>query len=237
MATHNSVNLGLSGSTGAGSFVGSSAPTIVNGVWQSPTINSPSGTVLTVSSTGTPVNQFVMTASPTTAAPILSAAGTDTNILLQINGKGTSGVGIQGTSTNSSAVAGNVGEVFTSIVTSGSPVFLTTGTSANVTSISLTAGDWDVWGNTTYQPAATTNVVNWAQWISSTSATLPARELFSINSVAASGVVTGGSTLGMAVPSLRFSLAGTTTIYLSSYATFSVDTLNVVGGIYARRRR
>ena len=218
MATNNALNLGLSGSTGTGSFVGSSAPTIVNGIWQSPTINSPSGTVLTVSSTGTPVNQFVMTASPTTAAPVLSAAGTDTNILLQINGKGTSGLGLQGTSTNSNAVAGNVGEFVDSGAVSGTYTVSTT--VYNVTSISLTAGDWDVYGSCQMIPS-TFNTNNYSGGINTTSATIPANGLLSKFIIAING--TGPTGLGDNIQKCfsRISISSTTTVYLCSQAQWA----------------
>jgi predicted nucleic acid-binding protein len=62
------------------------------------------------------------------------------------------------TQTNDSAAAGKVGEFITSNIVVGSAVALTTGTAANVTSVSLTAGDWDVCGEVDLSTAATTNV-------------------------------------------------------------------------------
>jgi hypothetical protein len=217
VATNNALNLGLSGSTGTGSFVGSSAPTIVNGIWQSPSINSPSGTVLTVSSTGTPVNQFVMTASPTTAAPVLSAAGTDTNVLLQINGKGTSGLGLQGTSTNSNAVAGNVGQYVDGGLVSAVS-FVTSGTYQAMTSISLTAGDWDVSFSAQIFPTTLTSfLIGGLTTVVATPATVGSGQFYSSNGA-------GGYASGAAVTfsgQLRFSLSSTTTVYLSGAATYT----------------
>ena len=53
---------------------------------------------------------------------------------------------IVGTATNDSATAGNVGEYVSSAVTPAYPITLTSTQYADVTSISLTAGDWDVTG-------------------------------------------------------------------------------------------
>jgi len=144
--------------------------------------------------------------------------------------------GIIGTTTNNDAAALSVGQLVSSVIVAGSAVSLTTATPANVTSISLTAGDWDVWGNVTFIPAATTNVVQARGWISSTSITEPDASLYSGIQNPAAGEVPAGN-FGFGVPSQRLSLAGTTTIYMSVTQAFTVDTLTVCGGIYARRRR
>ncbi|MDP2325295.1 MAG: hypothetical protein Q8N51_14890, partial [Gammaproteobacteria bacterium] len=70
----------------------------------------------------------------------------------------TGGIAIEGTNTNDAAAAGYIGELIGSTIASGSAVSLTTATNANVTSISLTAGDWDVWGAITYNHGGSTNV-------------------------------------------------------------------------------
>jgi len=49
-----------------------------------------------------------------------------------------------GTTTNDNAAAGQVGEYVSSTITGGASVALTPGVATNITSISLTAGDWDV---------------------------------------------------------------------------------------------
>jgi hypothetical protein len=185
MTTNNAVNVGLSGSTGTGSFVGST----------SPSLTTPNIGAATASS---------MTFNPTTS-------------------------GIVGTTTNNDAAAGKVGEFISSVIPFASAVSLTTGTDANMTSISLTAGDWDVWGNVTFTPAGT--ITAYTAWISSSSASLPDRSLYCRDQ--ASGLT---SVVGICVPQLRFSLSGTTTIYISATSTFS-STLTMCGGIYARRVR
>jgi len=83
-----------------------------------------------------------------------------------------SGSGILGTITNDLAAAGNVGEVVSSFVVIGSPVSLTTNVAANITSISLTAGDWDVQGNVNFAGTSAT-ITALTGGISVTSATLP----------------------------------------------------------------
>ena len=146
--------------------------------------------------------------------------------------------GVIGTTTNDNAAALSVGELVSSVVGVGSPVALTTNTDANVTSISLTAGDWDVWGNVGFFGNSSTLVTILTGWISSTSATRPDGSLYANMLFASTGLLISSlSPCGFCVPSQRFSLSGTTTIYLSARATFTVSTMGAYGGIYARRRR
>lgn len=137
------------------------------------------------------------------------------------------------------ATAGNIGEYIESVVTAGSPVSLTTATAANVTSISLTAGDWDVDGVCNFSGGATTIYTSEACGVSQTSATFDltnGRTLaVSINSAALNNNFSLGIKTGVAVPPLRFKLAGTTTIYMPAYSDFSTSTANVFGILRARR--
>jgi hypothetical protein len=144
--------------------------------------------------------------------------------------------GITGTTTNDNATTGTVGQLTSSVIAAASAVSLTTTTPADMTSISLTAGDWDVWGNITFVAAATTNIVQARGWISSTSVTLPDASLYAGVQNAAAGIVEAAN-FGFTVPEQRISVSGTTTIYISAVGTFSISTLKVCGGIYARRRR
>ena len=145
--------------------------------------------------------------------------------------------GIIGSTTNDSAAAGSVGEYIRADVQyNSSPVSLTSGASANVTSISLTAGDWDVMGMIGFNIAATT-VISYAQGGANTaSATLPSNnDTFYITpAVPATASYIG---LQMAIPTYRISIASTTTVYLVALATFSVSTVSAYGFISARRRR
>lgn len=136
--------------------------------------------------------------------------------------------GIVGTTTNDNATAGYVGEVISSVILNASAVNIATNTSTNLTSISLTAGDWDVWGNITFN--ATIAVTNFLAWISAASATLPDTALVNQSLLTSSAA-------GIPAPFFRASLSGTTTIYLTGYATISSGTANMRGQIYARRVR
>ena len=143
---------------------------------------------------------------------------------------------LPGTATNDNASAGNVGEFISSTTDAGSAVSLTTGTPANVTSISLTAGDWDVTASAYFDTAATTSYTQLVSSISTTSATLntTAGRYSNWNTAA---TVLGTSEISANVPTVRISIASTTTVYLVARAAFTVSTMSAYGFIGARRVR
>lgn len=146
--------------------------------------------------------------------------------------------GIIGTTTNDNAAAGSVGEFVTVTVVDGSAVSLTNAVAGNITSISLSAGDWDVWGDVHFTGNTITLVQDLLGWISTTSATLPQAVLYNIVIYGATGVAvfaTGSAAFN--TPQIRLSLATTTTVYLSAYADFTTSTCTAFGSICARRRR
>lgn len=147
--------------------------------------------------------------------------------------------GLAGTTTNDNATAGVVGELISSTIASGSAVNVTpSATPVNVTSISLTAGDWDVWGSVLFTPAATTNVTQLTASVSTVSATLnTAGDRLGTLNYGASGVVTGGLFTGPTGVKTRISLSGTTTVYLVGQASFTVSTIAGWGTLQARRVR
>lgn len=139
--------------------------------------------------------------------------------------------GIIGTTTNDNAAALSVGQLISSTVAFGSAISIpTTATPVNVTSISLTAGDWDVWGNVAFSIVNTT--ATYYAWVSSTSATQP--DLSLVNFIPLLSALSGG--IGVAAVQQRFSLSTTTVIYLTGQWA-GTATVSGSGGIYARRRR
>ena len=138
--------------------------------------------------------------------------------------------GIVGTTTNDSASAGYVGE----LIDSSGTVSLTSGVSTNVTSISLTAGDWDVNGNVSFATSANVGT-QFIGWISVTSASYPGNSVSAALSLSSGQPTSNGEFFN--VPYRRYSLASTTTIYLGAQATFSSGTCSVEGRILARRVR
>jgi hypothetical protein len=157
----------------------------------------------------------------------------DTTGAISRNGGG--GIPVQGTNTNDSASSGYVGEYVASSVVSGSAVSLTSSTPTNMTSISLTAGDWDVTFQASYALGASTSITTIVSSISTTSATSDATPgRFMLDRRAA--YVPGGD---IVLPPIRarFSLASTTTIYAVEQLSFTVSTAGAYGIISARRVR
>ncbi len=183
---------------------------------------------------GTSTTQIATTAFLTQPGPIGSAtANTGKFTTLQATGAITpsSTAGIVGTATNDNANAGSWGEY-----QSASPagVTLTNGTAANVASLPLTAGDWDVSGNINFSTGAGDTLSAGFSGISTTSATQPASPLYSTFtgiSVAPSNFYTS------ATMTTRISIAGSATVYLVGTGYHSGGTLTATGIIRARRVR
>jgi hypothetical protein len=159
--------------------------------------------------------------------PSLAAVGATTNIALNLFGQGTSGINIQGFTDASSAASGLVGYYASSNIPAASAITLVANTSANVTSLSLPAGDFDIVGNLDFQPTGIIETLN--GWISTTSATAPDASLLVrvLTAAAANGV-------GFCVPMLRVTSSTSFTVYLSAQSS---ATPKVSGTIQARCRR
>lgn len=139
--------------------------------------------------------------------------------------------GILGTTTNDSVATGYVGEIVTAAVTAASATAISSATPVNITSISLTAGQWLVVGNGGVTFAGTNGTFA-GFWISTTSATLPDGGL----RAGTSGSI-AGSVLSHAVPPKILQLSATTTVYLSCQCTFPSSTATRYGEITATRIR
>lgn len=245
MATNNAINTGLSGATGTGSFVGSTSPTLVT-----PALGTPASGTLT-SCTGLPISTGVsglgtgvatglgnnvtgsgspvLATSPTLVTPTLGAA-TATSVTFSP----TTG-GIVGTTTNDNAGAGKVGEYISSTVLVGSAVSVTSTVSKTITSISLTAGDWDVSASIVTNPAGgttTASVIASTSLVDNTLETSPGGGFVRLQVP-----IAAGTQAALAVGTTRISVASTTTVYLVANITFAVSTMAVFGFIGARRMR
>lgn len=125
-------------------------------------------------------------------------------------------VGIKGTVTNDNAQAGSVGESATS---SAAGVSLTSNSTATITTVSLTAGDWLVYGLSGIAGAGGALITNSAGGISTTAATLGAFGTFW--QLTASLTANGVASMPIVV---RLKLASTTTVYCVAVSTFSAGT-------------
>lgn len=190
-------------------------------------VSSVSGTANQITSTGgtTPV---LALASPLTTPGAITVSG---NLTFS-----PTTAGIVGTTTNNNTAAGNVGEYVESL-SAANVNAAATGVYDDLTSISLTAGDWDISVIVTYEN-------NGATWTGTG---------FGIGTVTgnnATGLITGQSVsynfwasssttptqLTSTVPPYRKSLSGTTTIYLKRFFTYSAGTPRTVGGRISARR-
>lgn len=183
----------------------------------------PSGTVLGTSDTQTLTNKTIDTAGPNT---------------IKIGGVTVSAGQHPGTASNDNASAGNVGEYVSSSIGAGAAISLADGTAANLTNISLTAGDWDVTCDGVFVPANTTNVFSMYTEISSTSATQDLNDGNYGNIIYGTAGLVIGNTLTVAKAGpRRVSLSATTTYYCVLWAHFATSTMQAHGILRARRMR
>ena len=150
---------------------------------------------------------------------------------------------IQGTLTNDDAVAGDVGEFKTTTVAVADAVAgAATTTAKDLTSVSLTAGDWDVSG--------TANILGSTLIGTVLSAGLGTATNTQASQAGGSGIGTDPLTVvssasqtfpdtvvAVKVGPCRVKLAATTTIYLVVKNTFSSGSYTMYGTIQARRMR
>ena len=141
--------------------------------------------------------------------------------------------GIVGTTLGDNAVAGSVGEYVSSTVANGTVSF-SNGTPLNVTSISLTAGDWDVWGRLTFGSSSIPSTLNsLSSGVSSVTSSFNEQQARFYTTAAQ---LNGYNAEGIP-PMTRYNLTTTTTIYLVGNVYFSGGNVNGGGFIGARRRR
>lgn len=145
---------------------------------------------------------------------------------------------VTGTITNDAAATGIIGEEINSIISTYTN-YTTTATYQNVTSITLTAGDWDISSFFTYNAnAATITAASNAIFVISTTTASSSGSTEGLNvSYVPQAALLGTSKFSDAIPAYRVSLSGTTTYYLNTQATFTLGNPQYVGSIRARRLR
>ncbi len=145
------------------------------------------------------------------------------------------GVALLGTTTNDSTSTGYVGEYVSSTVSTMASMG-STGVWQDVTSISLTAGDWDVVGQTYFDVnTANTFTTGYGTAVSTSSGNTTTDHVNGSNvmySTPTTIVPAAGSTIHY-----RVSIATTTNVYLKTVATVGSGTPKSLGTIRARRVR
>lgn len=146
---------------------------------------------------------------------------------------------IKGTATNDSATAGYVGEYVESVI--GSTTLPLSGQYGDLTSITLTAGDWDVTAVCTFlRNSASYTTFDFIIGISTTSGNNSTGLVAGSNSqeTQLSGTGFNFTQLALDVPSYRISVSGSLTVYLKAYpGSYSSGTPKGIGRLSARRVR
>jgi Pectate lyase superfamily protein len=153
---------------------------------------------------------------------------------LSLSGVLALGTGLSGTIAGGNAISGIVGEYIFSSIQGGSAVSVTTGVAANITSISLPAGDWEVYGTIGTSVAASTVCSDIAGAISTTSATFAGGNFAQVQLPISTGAGAGVQT---PVGNMRLNLTTTTTVFLVGLTSFATSTCKMFGYIAARRAR
>ena len=144
---------------------------------------------------------------------------------------------IVGVTDGSAAASGIVGEYLSAVVQFASLVHLTAGVAANVTSLTLTAGDWDVWGDVYFSADFNDSSAACIGGLSTVSATFPSANALPRGFSTALGLDTSATT-SVGGMQIRISSSGSTTIYLVAECVDNLTGINgVFGQIQARRRR
>jgi hypothetical protein len=237
--------------TGVGNFAQWSLPSLTgNRVYTfqdaSGTLYQSSGTDVVVDDGGTgrsTATAYAPLCGGTTSTGAHQSATTGTSGQL-FTSQGSSAVpswvsGVTGTTTNDNAASGIVGEVVSTVVLNASRVNVSATTATDIMSISLTAGDWEVYGNLVCSSNNSATTMNAFQgWSSSSSATIADSSVRNIRVYGTSGNdIFNNNNIGMNIVTRRFSLSTTTTVYLTAYIDYVTGTCSCWGGLYARRVR
>lgn len=200
-------NLDVFGWTGAAYGYGAALDVVASGIWSA--TSYPTQFVFNTAPAGSTVQQTVMVV-------------------------GATGVSFRGTTLANNAGVGTVGEVVTALSASTTTA-LTTAVAATLTSVTLTAGDWDVSGSCGYLPAATTSVTQDACGVSLVAATMPTLGSYALSTYAA--VTPTAVEQVKTTPNVRISVAAPTLVYLVGRSAFTVSTMTGGGTLFARRVR
>ena len=144
---------------------------------------------------------------------------------------------VKGVTDGSAAAAGDVGEYIHAEVAPGSAVSINNNSQTNLTSISLAAGDWDVYGVVWFAPAASAQITLIESGINTVSGTIPAGGTLAATAQDYPSGFAQATSLSVIAGPVRESLSGTATIYLNAYTLFTVGTVTMYGQIRARRIR
>lgn len=165
-----------------------------------------------------------------TTGDVLAATGTN---VVGVAARGQ----LPATATNDDAASGKLGEFLESTVAQGSAVSLTTATNANITSVNLSAGDWDVWVQGVFLTDTTTQTTLMRVSSSPTTATEDTTAGHFAQASFPAATVLGNVNTTVWTGPKRYSLSGAADIFAVARSAFTVSTASVWGAIRARRVR
>ena len=142
---------------------------------------------------------------------------------------------ILATGTNDEPPSGSLGEYQSASLSSAQKIQLSNGVTANVLSLSLHGGDWDIEGQVSYNDnSGSTSIVDMLQGITTTSASAPAQGQFTRLGV--NGTTARDLTYETPMTRIKIPFGGGT-VFLVAQANFSVNTLFAYGFLRARLAR
>lgn len=142
----------------------------------------------------------------------------------------------KGVTSGAAVPAGNIGEYLSAAVATPG-VTATTGTGLNITSLALTAGDWDVEASVALVTSAgASRIAGWISLTNGTSQPVPTLETPGVAQIIGSAGALGTGTVGT-ISRFRVNVAATTTVYLNGLSVFGSGTASLYGQINARRVR
>jgi len=183
-----------------------------------------------------PLNITVTTVTWSNGATTSGVNGSSVTWAGNIAFSSTSLYGIVGSSVPDNALAGNVGEFVSSVV--GATSLTTSGHYGDITTISLTPGDWDVTAFGVFSLNGGTSTGNAFIFLS----TLSGDDGTEVNTTLQTVLVTTGQANGTlaftySIPSYRFELRTTTTYRLKAAGNYTGGPPTVSGRLTARRIR
>lgn len=148
---------------------------------------------------------------------------------------------IPGIATSALASAGNIGQFASANLTASGALTLSTGVGTSIIGVSLSAGDWDVWGQAVYKTGPLTVTTVMIAAISTTAgssaAGLPGLVSGQQVQLGLGAGLTGIADTAVQIPPVQIAIAAAATAFINGSLTFATSTASVYGVIQARRRR